>query len=96
MLAGQFLASWVPDVSYSITLFVGPPGAGKTSAARETKNILDPESGQVEFGGKKNQSIRDLFVSASKRRVLTQDNVKDINDEKSNAYCVIASGASDE
>ena len=96
VLAGQFLASWLPDVSYSIFLFVGPAGAGKTSAAREAKNILDPESGQVGFGGKKNQSVRDLFVSASKRRVLTQDNVKDINDEKSNAYCVIASGASDD
>ena len=36
----------------------GRPGAGKTSAARETKNILDPESGQVDFGGKKNKSIR--------------------------------------
>ena len=96
MFAGQLLASWVPDVSYSIFLFVGPAGAGKTSAARESKNILDPESGQVDFGGKKNQSVRDLFVSASKRRVLTQDNVKDINDEKSNAYCVIASGASDD
>jgi hypothetical protein len=96
VLAGQFLASWVPDVSYSITLYVGPPGAGKTSALRETKNILDPESGQAVFGGKKSQPIRNLFVAASKRRVLTQDNVKDINDEKSNAYCVIASGASDD
>ena len=35
-------------------------------------------------------------MSASKRRVLTQDNVQDINDEMSNAYCVIASGASDD
>jgi hypothetical protein len=95
VFAGQLLASWVPDVSYSIFLFVGPAGAGKTSAAREAKNILDPESGQVDFGGKKNKSIRDLFVAASKRRVFTQDNVQDISDEKSNAYCVIASGASE-
>jgi hypothetical protein len=95
VFAGQLLASWIPDVSYSIFLFVGPAGAGKTSAARETKNTLDPESGQVDFGGKKNKSIRDLFVAASKRRVLTQDNVQDISDEKSNAYCVIASGASE-
>ena len=95
VLGGQLLASWVPDVSYSMTLFVGPPGAGKTSAARMTKDILDPESGQVEFGGKKNKSIHDLFVSASKRRCFTQDNVQSISDEVSNAYCAIASGATE-
>jgi energy-coupling factor transporter ATP-binding protein EcfA2 len=93
VLAGQLLSSWIPDESYSMFLFVGATGAGKTSAARETKNIIDPETGEVAFGDTdKNKSIHDLFVSASKRRVFTQDNVGSISNEMSNAYCVIASG----
>ena len=95
VLAGQIIASWLPDVSYSMFCIVGPAGGGKSSGAREIKNILDPESGEVDFGGGRSKTAKDLFLTASKRHVITLDNVTTLTPEMSDALCSIATGSSD-
>ena len=88
---GTLVASMLPspDVTLPIISFSGPPGAGKTTAARMTKMLLDPSS---DAAGGKAKSEDDLYVVASTARATVFDNLTSISVDISDALCRIASG----
>jgi hypothetical protein len=92
VLAGQIISSWLPGESYSMFVIVGDHGGGKTSTARAIKDIIDPEAGNV---SRRSPSVNDLYVMASKRLAIAQDNLTAIPHELSDAYCGVATGSNE-
>jgi hypothetical protein len=78
-----------PGITYPVLILQGEQGAGKSSAARFLRDLID--AAEVPTRALPS-SERDLAISASNTWLLSFDNVSDINDKLSDALCSISTG----
>ena len=71
------------------------PVAANRPARGKSRIFSTRRRGEVEFGGGRSKTVKDLFITASKRHVITLDNVTTLTPEMSDALCSIATGSSD-
>lgn len=89
-LFGVLVAEMLPGAhTLPVLALDGPPGSGKTSAARFLKQLLDPASDDA---GGAPKSIEDFYVSAGDARVMVIDNLNKMGVDLSDAICRVASG----
>ena len=89
LLVAWILGAMNPDITYPILILQGEQGAGKSSAARFLRDLIDPAKVPTRALP---SSERDLAISASNTWLLSFDNVSDINDKFSDALCRISTG----
>jgi hypothetical protein len=70
-------------------LLQGEQGSAKSTIARLLIDLIDPSTIPLCTSPR---SERDLFISASKTRVLSFDNLSGISDQLSDAFCRVATG----
>lgn len=88
------LLSWVTysirsKVPYPILAFSGVQGAGKTTASRILRALIDPSITEITT---QPRSERDLVMAASNSRVLAFDNLSNISADFSDTLCRVATG----
>jgi len=80
----------IREVDQAIAYIYGPAGSGKTTVLKMTKNLLDPSTGGISMPIKK---VEDAVPLLSQTWVFANDNISKINDELSDFFCVVATGA---
>lgn len=88
------LLSWLTysirsGVPYPILAFSGVQGAGKTTASRILRSLIDPSITEITT---QPRSERDLVMAASNSRVLAFDNLSNIDANFSDTLCRVATG----
>jgi hypothetical protein len=78
-----------PSVPYPILAFSGVQGAGKTTASRILRALIDPSIAEITM---QPRSERDLVMAASNSRVLAFDNLSSIDAAFSDTLCRVATG----
>jgi putative DNA primase/helicase len=86
------LSAWLPSVYLQIPrpilMFLGPPGSGKTTAARFLKDLLDPT--QHGLLGQNNRS--DWELSTTSNALLALDNVRTFTKAENDFICKLVTG----
>jgi len=77
------------SVPYPILAFSGVQGAGKTTASRILRALIDPSIAEITM---QPRSERDLVMAASNSRVLAFDNLSSIDAGFSDTLCRVATG----
>jgi hypothetical protein len=90
MLTGWLLSALNRRGPYPVLMILGDKGAGKSSAARRIKALLDPSDVPLRASPR---SEDDLFISASKNYILAIDNLSRVGDWQADAFCRLATGA---
>ena len=88
------IASWLvgamnPSGPYPILILQGEQGTAKSTLSRFLRGLLDPSTVPTRTLPR---TERDLAISAEAARVLCYDNVSDIKDALSDAFCRVATG----
>lgn len=78
-----------PNGPFPILLLQGEQGSAKSTIAKLLVDLIDPSTIPLCTSPR---SERDLFISASKTRVLSFDNLSGISDQLSDAFCRMATG----
>ncbi|MBC5799617.1 MAG: hypothetical protein GIX03_01865 [Candidatus Eremiobacteraeota bacterium] len=89
LLASCLIASAVPSGPYPILVLTGEQGAGKTTAARMVRGLLDPSVLAVRS---EPRDGRDLMIAARHSHVIALDNLSRIPSAIANALCCLATG----
>ena len=79
-----------PTGPYSLLQIVGEKGSAKSFLMRLIGDFLDPN---ITCGNTMPKDERDLLVAAQLRRLLSYDNVDDLNRKMSSLLCMLATGA---
>jgi putative DNA primase/helicase len=87
-----------PEGPYPILMSTGEPGSCKSTNQRVAKALLDPtkppKNGAAPVSlARRPKDTEDLFVMANCSHVVTADNLSFINDELSDGFCTLATGA---
>ena len=83
------LAALRPDGPFPILIFQGPPGSGKTFAARILRSLVDPCTSPLTPIP---SSVRDLLTLARHNWILAFDHLSALSPQLSDALCRISSG----
>lgn len=89
LIAGWLLAAFRPGFPCPIVLLSGQQGAGKSSASRMLRALVDPSSCPLRAPP---SDIRDLLVGARNSWLVGLDNLSGINAQFSDALCRLATG----
>jgi len=91
---GILVGSWLvgalqPEGPFPILLLQGEQGSAKSTLARLLVDLIDPSCIPLcTFP----RTERDLFISSSKTRLLSFDNLSGISDQLSDAFCRMSTG----
>ena len=80
----------IRNIDQAIVCIYGPAGSAKTSLLKMTKELLDPSIAGVSMPVR---NVEDVAVLLNQSWVFANDNISKINDELSNFFCVMATGA---
>jgi hypothetical protein len=88
------LVSWIlgamgPAGPYSVMIFQGEQGTGKSEAARLLKDLIDPFTAPLRTMP---ATEKDLLIAASRMHVLSFDNLSGVPPWLSDAFCRLATG----
>lgn len=89
LLVAFILACLEPNGPYPILLLYGAQGSAKSTTARTIKELVDPSIASLRSTPK---DERDLAIAAKNSWVLAFDNVSNIPDWLSDAFCRLSSG----
>jgi hypothetical protein len=89
LIVAWLVGALQPTGPFPILLLQGEQGSAKSTIARLLIDLIDPSTIPLCTSPK---SERDLFISASKTRVLSFDNLSGISDQLSDAFCRMATG----
>jgi energy-coupling factor transporter ATP-binding protein EcfA2 len=78
------------DSTYPVLSFYGPPGSGKTTAAKLLTLLLDP-SDSVGLATVR-ESVEDLAAAAQQRHILSLDNISKLSSSIQDLFCTCATG----
>lgn len=83
------LYSHRPNGPYVILVIFGSAGSSKSTFCRTVRSLIDPSSVPTQSVPK---SIADLMITASNSHLQAFDNVRELSDEMSDAFCRLATG----
>jgi putative DNA primase/helicase len=89
LLVSWFVGALRPCGPYPFLITDGPPGAGKTSAGKIARQLIDPAHVVTAAPPK---SEDDLVIAAKHAWVPTYDNLRLIDDDLADALCRLATG----
>jgi hypothetical protein len=94
----QLLIAWMESClrgrpknrgSYAMMNISGSAGSAKSTTAKIIIFLIDPASPEVRTTPKE---VRDLFIAASKRNIVSVDNISSLDREMQDCCCSIATG----
>jgi hypothetical protein len=83
------LAALRPDGPFPVLILQGPPGSGKTFAARILRSLIDPSTSPLTPIP---SSVRDLLTLARHNWILAFDHLSALSPQLSDALCRLSSG----
>ena len=89
LLVGWLLGTLNPHGSYPVLLLRGEKGAGKTTAARVLKSLVDPHR---VLSMAPSRDAKDLMVAATWSHIVVMDNVSALSQEFADSLCRMATG----
>lgn len=89
LIVGWLLAALRAGYPIAALVFDCEPGSGKTTKQRMIRSFIDP---QVSATPGPNTNERDLIISAHSRWLVSADNVTEISQAMSDAYCRLITG----
>ena len=89
LIVAWLVGAMHPNGPFPILLLQGEQGSAKSTIARLLIDLIDPSTIPLCTSPR---SERDLFISASKTRLLSFDNLSGISDQLSDAFCRMATG----
>ena len=89
LIVAWLIGALHPSGPFPILLLQGEQGSAKSTIARLLIDLIDPSTIPLCTSPR---SERDLFIAASKTRVMSFDNLSGISDQLSDAFCRMATG----
>jgi hypothetical protein len=89
LYAGSLIALFRPRGPYIVIVFTGQQGSAKSSTARKTRALVDPNKSPLR---RLTRDDRDLMIAANNAFVLAFDNLSHIPPAISDALCSLATG----
>jgi hypothetical protein len=83
------LAALHPDGPFPVLILHGPPGSGKTFAARVLRSVIDPSASPLTPIP---SSVRDLLTLARHNWILAFDHLSALSPQLTDALCRLSSG----
>jgi hypothetical protein len=90
VIAAWLLAALAGRAPYAIIIFLGEPGATKTSAAYAVRSIIDPNASPLRA---KPKEPHDVFVAATHSLIVGYNNLSTMPDWLSDTICVVSEGS---
>ena len=84
LLFGWLVDALFPGGPYTMLVLNGPQGSAKSTTLRILRDLIDPAEAAMPSLPK---SERDLFIAGSKMHLLSYDNVSELKDKLSDAFC---------
>ncbi len=89
LIASWLIAAFKPSGPYPLLILHGEGGSAKSTLCRLLRALIDPNTAAIRSGPR---SEHDLVVAASNSWVLALDNLSDLKDWLSDAFCRLATG----
>ncbi len=80
----------IREVDQAIAYIYGPAGSGKSTLVKITKDLLDPSTGGISMPINR---VEDAIPLLSQSWVFANDNISKIDNELSDFFCIVATGA---
>ncbi len=90
VIVAWLLAALAGRSPYPVMIFLGEPGATKTSAAYAVRSIVDPNASPLRSRPK---DPHDVFVAATHSHVVGYNNLSHLPDWLSDTICVVSEGS---
>jgi hypothetical protein len=75
---------------FPVLIFTGEPGATKTTTVKALRSLIDPNSSPVRSPPR---NVQDVYVAANAGYVLCFNNLSNLADWLSDAFCVVTEGS---
>jgi hypothetical protein len=92
VIVAWLLAALAGRAPYAIIIFLGEPGATKTSAAYAVRSIVDPNASPLRTRPKE---PRDVYVAATHALIVGYNNLSSMPDWLSDILCTVSEGSGD-
>jgi len=89
LLIGWLLGALRPSGPYPLLSLVGEQGAGKSTAARLIRRLIDPHVAELRA---EPRTIDDIMIAATRSRVVALDNLSHLAPWLSDALCRVSTG----
>jgi hypothetical protein len=90
VIVAWLLAALAGRSPYAVMIFLGEPGATKTSAAYAVRSIIDPNASPLRA---KPKDPHDVFVAATHSLIVGYNNLSSLPDWLSDTICVVTEGS---
>jgi len=84
LIVGWLVDALYPGGPYMMLVLNGPQGSAKSTTLRILRDLIDPAEAAMPSLPK---SERDMFIAGSKMYLLSYDNVSELKDNLSDAFC---------
>lgn len=89
MLAIWLIGAFRPSGPYPLLILVGPQGSSKSTKTRILRALVDPHTSPIRSLP---SGVRDLAISANNNWVLAFDNLSELKNWLSDAFCQLSTG----
>jgi hypothetical protein len=90
VIVAWLLAALAGRSPFAVMIFLGEPGATKTSAAYAVRSIIDPNASPLRA---KPKDPHDVFVAATHSLIVGYNNLSSLPDWLSDTICVVSEGS---
>lgn len=90
MFKSILVAAYLPSGGFPVVTIHGEQGTAKSTIARVFKRLIDPSTTDLRSAPR---TERDIFVAADREFLLSFENVSQISQQMSDAFCKLSTGA---
>jgi hypothetical protein len=90
IIVAWLLAALASRGPFTVIIFLGEPGATKSSAAYALRSIVDPNASPLRL---KPREPRDVFIAANYGLVVAYNNLSNLPEWLSDTLCVVSEGS---